>query len=208
MGGESRVRVVFVCTGNICRSPMAEVIARRAFHDAGLGDRVTVSSVGTGDWHVGNGMDARAAAELAAHGYDTGHVASQLSPGDHDADLVVACDGVNSAMRRQLGAGVVTEIDVRPNRFVWLGTSKPFPAFTFYFRSSPHGLWRVHAYQYAPGQSTFIVECSEATWRGLGLDRMEQPEAIALYLSEGYAEIPAFGFYAGHELARSYGKRI
>lgn len=101
MGGESRVRVVFVCTGNICRSPMAEVIARRAFHDAGLGDRVTVSSVGTGDWHVGNGMDARAAAELAARGYDTGHVASQLSPGDHDADLVVALDtGHRDHLRR------------------------------------------------------------------------------------------------------------
>ncbi|MFI8694065.1 low molecular weight protein-tyrosine-phosphatase [Dietzia maris] len=92
MGGESRVRVVFVCTGNICRSPMADVMARRAFADAGLGDRVVVSSVGTGDWHVGNGMDARAAAELAAHGYDTGHVAAQLSEEDHDADLVVALD--------------------------------------------------------------------------------------------------------------------
>lgn len=91
-GGESRVRVVFVCTGNICRSPMAEVMARRAFDDAGLGDRVIVSSVGTGDWHVGNGMDPRAAAELAAHGYETEHVAAHLSEGDHDADLVVALD--------------------------------------------------------------------------------------------------------------------
>lgn len=92
MGGESRVRVVFVCTGNICRSPMADVMARRAFADAGLGDRVTVSSVGTGGWHVGDGMDPRAAAELAAHGYDTRHVAAQLSEEDHDADLVVALD--------------------------------------------------------------------------------------------------------------------
>ena len=93
MSGESRVRVVFVCTGNICRSPMAEVMARRAFDDAGLDARVSVSSVGTGDWHVGDGMDPRASAELAAHGYATHHVAAHLSEDDYDADLVVALDG-------------------------------------------------------------------------------------------------------------------
>lgn len=92
MGGERHVRVVFVCTGNICRSPMAESMARRAFDDAGLGENVTVSSVGTGGWHVGNGMDPRAAAELEAHGFDSAHVAAQLSESDHSADLVVALD--------------------------------------------------------------------------------------------------------------------
>lgn len=97
MSTETRVHVVFVCTGNICRSPMAEVMARRAFDDAGLGDRVTVSSVGTGDWHVGDGMDRRAAAELAAHGYETDHVAAHLSPDDHGADLVVALDSGHRA---------------------------------------------------------------------------------------------------------------
>lgn len=90
--GARRVRVVFVCTGNICRSPMAESMARRAFADAGLGEQVTVSSVGTGGWHVGDGMDPRAAAELETHGFDTAHAAAQLSTTDHDADLVVALD--------------------------------------------------------------------------------------------------------------------
>lgn len=85
-------RLVFVCTGNICRSPMAEVMVRRALHDAGLADRVTVSSVGTGGWHVGDGMDRRAAAELESHGYDSVHAAAQLSTGDHGADLLVALD--------------------------------------------------------------------------------------------------------------------
>ncbi|MCT2119653.1 low molecular weight protein-tyrosine-phosphatase [Dietzia cinnamea] len=92
MAGDRTVRVVFVCTGNICRSPMAEVMARHEFEQAGLGDRVRISSVGTGDWHVGHGMDPRAASELAAHGYDTAHVAAQLSDDDHDADLLVALD--------------------------------------------------------------------------------------------------------------------
>ncbi|HHX84227.1 MAG TPA: low molecular weight phosphotyrosine protein phosphatase [Actinomycetales bacterium] len=86
------VRVVFVCTGNICRSPMAEVMARRAFEEAGLADRVTVSSVGTGGWHVGDGMDPRAAAELERHGYASAHTAAQLADDDHTAHLLVALD--------------------------------------------------------------------------------------------------------------------
>lgn len=90
--GEKHVRVVFVCTGNICRSPMAESMTRRALDDAGLGDRVSVSSAGTEGWHAGKGMDPRAAAELEAHGFDTAHVAAQLSEPDHSADLVVALD--------------------------------------------------------------------------------------------------------------------
>lgn len=104
MSGDPRVHVVFVCTGNICRSPMAEVMARHAFSGAGFGDRVTVSSVGTGGWHVGDGMDPRAAAELESHGYDSTHVAAQLSAPDHRADLVVALD--RGHRDHLLGAGV------------------------------------------------------------------------------------------------------
>ena len=92
MSGDSVVTVVFVCTGNICRSPMADVMARQAFAEAGLGDRVRVSSVGTGGWHVGDGMDPRAAAELETNGYDSTHVAAQLGGQHHDADLLVALD--------------------------------------------------------------------------------------------------------------------
>ncbi len=88
-----------------------------------------------------------------------------------DADLVVAGDGANSTVRRLLQDRIETTIDTRPNRFVWLGTTKPFPAFTFYFKRNEHGLWRVHAYQYEPGHSTFIVECRDETWRAAGLDR-------------------------------------
>lgn len=92
MTSDPPVHVVFVCTGNICRSPMAEVMARRAVAEAGLADRVRVTSVGTGDWHVGAGMDPRAAAELTEHGHDSAHVAAQLSDADLAADLIVALD--------------------------------------------------------------------------------------------------------------------
>ena len=110
------------------------------------------------------------------------------------ADLIVASDGANSTVRRLLAADVGTAVDLRPNRFVWLGTTKPFPAFTFYFRRNEHGLWRVHAYQYAPGHSTFIVECREETWRAAGMDRASEAETAA-FLEQLFAEE-----LAGHRL--------
>jgi anthraniloyl-CoA monooxygenase len=104
-----------------------------------------------------------------------------------DADLVVASDGANSTVRQLLGDRISTTVDLRPNRFVWLGTTKPFPAFTFYFKRNDHGLWRVHAYQYAPGRSTFIVECREATWRGAGLERASEADTAA-FLEQLFAD--------------------
>jgi anthraniloyl-CoA monooxygenase len=103
------------------------------------------------------------------------------------ADVVVAGDGANSTVRRLLHDRVETTIDIRPNRFVWLGTTKPFPAFTFYFKRDGHGLWRVHAYQYAPGHSTFIVECREDTWRAAGLDGADE-DAARVFLEALFAE--------------------
>ena len=85
-------------------------------------------------------------------------------------DLVVAADGVNSAVREARASQFGATVDLRPNRFVWLGTSRPFPAFSFSFQQNAHGLWRAHAYQYAEGQSTFIVETTDAAWRAAGLE--------------------------------------
>jgi len=96
-----------------------------------------------------------------------------------DADLVVAADGVHSLLRERYRESFRPSVDERPNRFVWLGTTRPFPAFTFYFKSDPHGLWRVHAYQYEPGGSTFIVEATEETWRSAGLEKVDEVATIA-----------------------------
>jgi protein-tyrosine phosphatase len=100
-------RVCMVCLGNICRSPMAEVILRDELDQAGLSDRVTVESAGTGDWHVGGLMDSRARAELSRRGYDgSRHIARQIRPdwlGDYD--LFVVMDRKNLANLRQMAAG-------------------------------------------------------------------------------------------------------
>jgi len=94
------------------------------------------------------------------------------------ADLVVAADGFNSVVRRQFADRFKPTVDWRPNRYVWLGTTRPFPAFTFYFKRDRHGLWRVHAYQYERGCSTFIVEATETTWRAAGMDRADEDATL------------------------------
>jgi len=97
-------RVGLVCLGNICRSPMAEVVLRAELERAGLSGRVEVDSAGTGDWHVGGPMDPGARAELSRRGYDgAGHRARQFEPSWFDRyDLVVAMDESNLARLRRM----------------------------------------------------------------------------------------------------------
>ncbi|MFD7652625.1 low molecular weight protein-tyrosine-phosphatase [Actinosynnema sp. NPDC059797] len=97
------MHVTFICTGNICRSPVAAIIFREHLRRAGLGDLVEVTSAGTGGWHVGDPADPRAAKSLADHGYPTGHTAAQVADDHLDADLLVALDsGHARALRRMV----------------------------------------------------------------------------------------------------------
>jgi len=95
-----------------------------------------------------------------------------------DADLLVAADGVNSQSRTRWADAFGPTLDVRPNRYIWLGTHQTFDAFTFSFRENDHGLFWIHAYQFDPETSTFIVETDEASWRRAGLDRADEAETI------------------------------
>lgn len=92
-------RIGFVCLGNICRSPMADVVLRARVDEAGLAGEVLVDSCGTGGWHVGDPMDRRAAATLAAADYDpSSHRAQQWTPAWlEDHDLLLAMDAQNLA---------------------------------------------------------------------------------------------------------------
>ncbi len=90
-------RICLVCLGNICRSPMAEVLLREELARSGLSGRVEVESAGTGDWHIGGRMDRGARAELSARGYDgSHHRARQFQQSWFSRfDLVAAMDGRN-----------------------------------------------------------------------------------------------------------------
>ncbi|MGW5571787.1 low molecular weight protein-tyrosine-phosphatase [Nocardia thailandica] len=92
MADVADLHVTFICTGNICRSPMAERIFDAHLRRAGLSDRVRVSSAGTGAWHIGHPADERTDAVLRRAGYPTGHVAATFGPEHADADLIVALD--------------------------------------------------------------------------------------------------------------------
>ncbi|MBW0105256.1 low molecular weight protein-tyrosine-phosphatase [Pseudonocardia sp. KRD291] len=86
------MHVSFVCSGNICRSPIAAKVLAAEIEAIGLSDRVRVSSAGTGNWHVGSPMDERAAQTLADNGYDTTHTARQVDSEALSADLLIALD--------------------------------------------------------------------------------------------------------------------
>ncbi|WP_328412824.1 low molecular weight phosphotyrosine protein phosphatase [Streptomyces violaceus] len=109
-------RVCFVCTGNICRSPMAEVIFRARVAEAGLDGLVEVDSAGTGGWHEGDGADPRTVAVLEENGYATGHTARQFQPSWFSRlDLVVALDSGHLGALRRLAP---TEEDARKVRLL------------------------------------------------------------------------------------------
>ena len=89
-------RILFVCMGNICRSPTAEGVMRSLLREAGLEDRIEVDSAGTGGWHAGDPPDARAAEAARARGIALSGAARQITPRDfEDFDLIVAMDREN-----------------------------------------------------------------------------------------------------------------
>ncbi|HEX2688327.1 MAG TPA: FAD-dependent monooxygenase [Kofleriaceae bacterium] len=112
-------------------------------------------------------------------------------------DVIVACDGVASWVRDALAAELLPQVDVRPNKFVWLGCTVPYQAFTFVFKHTPHGMFRVHAYRYHEHGSTFIVECREDTWRRAGLATADEEQTVAI-LEEIFADE-----LAGHRLIKN-----
>ena len=84
------LHVTFVCSGNICRSPMAEKMFAHQIRERGLADAVRVTSAGTGDWHAGDGADARAVRVLRDRGYPSEHRAAHLGADHLAADMVLA----------------------------------------------------------------------------------------------------------------------
>ena len=96
-----------------------------------------------------------------------------------DADLIIACDGINSKVRTQYADVFKPDIVTRPNRYIWLGTNRLFDAFTFDFQKTEHGWFQSHIYKFDANTTTFIVECPEHVWLAHGLDKADQEQSIA-----------------------------
>jgi anthraniloyl-CoA monooxygenase len=97
---------------------------------------------------------------------------------DYDADLIIASDGLNSAIRQKYADTYQPTVDMRDCRFVWLGTHKLFDAFTFAFEETEWGWFQAHAYRFDDDTSTFIVETPEHVWRAAGLEDMSKEDGI------------------------------
>ncbi|GLO69652.1 NADH:flavin oxidoreductase [Phaeobacter inhibens] len=96
-----------------------------------------------------------------------------------DYDLVVACDGLNSRVRSEFAEHFKPNVDVRPCKFIWLGTKQKFDdAFTFIFEKTQHGWLWIHAYQFDADTATVIVECSAQTWENWGFEAMSKDEIL------------------------------
>ena len=101
------------------------------------------------------------------------------APGARDADVIVGADGVNSIVRRANESAFQPDIDVRTARYIWLGTTRMFDAFTFIFVEANGGVYQAHAYRFDDSHSAFIVECDEKSWLAAGFDRMDVQASVA-----------------------------
>jgi anthraniloyl-CoA monooxygenase len=102
---------------------------------------------------------------------------SPTAPNIRGADLVAAADGVNSRVREIFTETFRPAIDLRPNKFCWMGSTRPFDAFTFFFRETEYGIFIAHCYQYQPGRSTWIIECDPQTFARAGLDKLDEVQS-------------------------------
>jgi anthraniloyl-CoA monooxygenase len=119
-------------------------------------------------------------------------------------DLIVAADGINSRIREAHRAHFGTSVDLRRNKFAWLGSTRPFDAFNYLFRETEHGLVLAHCYQYEPERSTWVIELAEATWRGLGFADMSEPEYIAALEQIFAAELQGHRLTGNRSLWRNF----
>lgn len=104
-----------------------------------------------------------------------------------DTDLIVAADGINSKIREVYAEVFQPQLEAGKAKYIWYGTDKVFDSFTFIFRENEHGLFQVHAYPFDGTTGTFIIECTEETWRKAGLDQADEAASIA-YCERLFAE--------------------
>ena len=104
-----------------------------------------------------------------------------------DSDLIVVADGIASKIREKYKDHFQPSVDLRPNKFTWLGSTRSLDAFKYFFRETKEGVLLAHVYQYEPNRSTWVIEMDEPTWRNFGFDKLSETEMLPV-LEKVFAE--------------------
>jgi anthraniloyl-CoA monooxygenase len=121
-----------------------------------------------------------------------------------DSDLVVVADGINSRIREKYKDHFQPSVDLRPNKFTWLGSTRPLDAFKYFFRETPEGIILAHAYQYEADRSTWVIETDPDTWRNLGFDGQSEQEMVLTLEKIFSEELDGHPFIVNRSLWRNF----
>src|SRR2546421_2698630 len=121
-----------------------------------------------------------------------------------DSDLIVIADGINSRIRSKYAGHFQPSVDLRPNKFTWLGSTRPLDAFKYFFRETPEGIILAHCYQYEVDRSTWVIETDEQTWKNFGFDKMSEAEMIPVLERVFAEELDGHPLVANRSLWRNF----
>jgi anthraniloyl-CoA monooxygenase len=121
-----------------------------------------------------------------------------------DSDLIVVADGINSRIRAKYADHFQPSVDLRPNKFTWLGSTKPLDAFKYFFRETKEGLIVAHCYQYEPDRSTWVIETDEATWKNFHFDELSETEMLPVIERVFADELDGHQLIANRSLWRNF----
>src|SRR5437763_5816764 len=121
-----------------------------------------------------------------------------------DADLIVVADGINSRIRDKYKDHFQPSVDLRPNKFTWLGSSRPLDAFKYFFRETPQGIVLAHCYQYEANRSTWVMEMNDETWRNFGFDRLSEQDMLPVLERVFAEELDGHPLIANRSLWRNF----
>ena len=121
-----------------------------------------------------------------------------------DSDLIVVADGSNSRIREKYKEHFQPSVDLRPNKFTWLGSTRSLDAFKYFFRETKEGVLLAHVYQYEPERSTWVIEMDEQTWRNFGFDSFGEQEMLPVLERVFEKELDGHPLIANRSLWRNF----
>jgi anthraniloyl-CoA monooxygenase len=121
-----------------------------------------------------------------------------------DSDLIVVADGINSRIREKYKDHFQPSVDLRPNKFTWLGSTKPLDAFKYFFQEAPEGIILAHCYQYEPDRSTWVIETDEKTWQNFGFDKLSETEMLPVIEKVFAGQLDGHSLIANRSLWRNF----